>query len=340
MSANGSEAAADQSPYVAMAAALARGLGVLDAAADPAANPIPIEDDDEILGDAEDDGGVINEAILEDDGVAIHAVGDIEEESMDQAAPPAVPEAPTTVVAAAPAVRPKESVSGRAQWHAQAGPRADRGTSEGERRLYWRSASWLQRRLVVNRLTCVSFHGLPFFDTYPNLAATRILNPAGGDNVLLLRDMEDPAALLGDFGSSLSWHSPLFWSATAAVKDAIELMMSKYRGAVAWSWFDEMAMDPPSWPTMMGDSPWVPNQIIGEFRGRLKTWKESMKPGERDPTWTAGKGLFSSSGSSRYVGAGPEGASLSLMVSCRILGRSSQALCSWRVGAFGRVGGR
>ena len=57
----------------------------------------------------------------------------------------------------------------------------------------WRLTGWL-----------VSFNGLPFFNSYPNLAAAQILNPAGGDNVLLMRDIKNPSALLGDFGSQLT----------------------------------------------------------------------------------------------------------------------------------------
>ena len=291
--ASGGGGAATPAPYAAMAEALLRGLGSFEAAAAVVGNPLPGGDDD-VLGIGLDDGEEIDDAILEDEddggdggeggnGVEIHAVGEIDE-PMDAQASSSVPAASAPGVAAAPAVRPKEVVSGRAQWHAQAAPRADRGASEGERREYWRSASWIQRRLAVNRLACVSFHGLPFFSTYPNLAAARILNAAGGDNVLLLRDMEDPTAMLGDFGSQLSWVSPLFWSSSAAVKDAVTLM-SVYRGAIAWNWFDEAALDPPVWPTMMGVSPWTPNQIIGEFRGRLKLWRDGMKPGMRDPTY-------------------------------------------------------
>ena len=136
-------AAAVTTSFERMTEALTRGLGVLDAAAAGNLCPIPAAavdtaTDNVLLGDggdAEDDGGVIDDAILEDDSLEIHAVGNVEE-AMDELAAPPVPVASSTVAAASPAVRPKESVSGRAQWHAQAGPRADRGASEGERRKY------------------------------------------------------------------------------------------------------------------------------------------------------------------------------------------------------------
>ena len=296
--ASSSAAAAAASPYAIIQAALERGLGALDAAAathaaGPAAaatTALPANDGDELLrGGEEDDGGDIDDAILEETGgaeeaVVIHAEGEIDE-PMESGAPSLVPAGSAPVDAAARAVRPKESPAANLQWHAQAGPRADRGASEEERKNYWRSAGWHQRRMAVNRQCCVSFHWLPFFESMPNLAVARVLNAAGCENVVLLRDMTDPAALLGDFGSQLSGYSPLFWSSLPAVKDAVGLMMTKYRGVIAWSWFDDEAMNPPSWPTMMGNSPWVPSQVICEFRGRLKLWKESMAPGMRDPNY-------------------------------------------------------
>ena len=168
------DAAAAPEPYAAMAEALLRGLGSLDAAA-AADVVVPAGGDDDVLGVGLDDGEEIDDAILEeeDDGIELHAEGEVEE-PMDASAPPLVPVASAPGEATAPAVRPKEISSGRAQWHAQAAQRVDRGASEGERRAYWQSASWVQRRLAVNRLACVSFHGLPFFSTYPNLAAARI----------------------------------------------------------------------------------------------------------------------------------------------------------------------
>ena len=127
--------------YAAMADALAWGLGALDAAAAGGTAPavtaavIPVGGgDDDILGGVVDDGGEIDDAILEDDGRTVDEVvllANEEIEAMDDSTPAVVPAATLAppVGVPAPVVRPKETAAGRAQWHAQAGPRADRGAS-------------------------------------------------------------------------------------------------------------------------------------------------------------------------------------------------------------------
>ena len=93
---------------------------------------------------------------------------------------------------------------------------------------YWRSANPIQRRIAVNLMCCVSFHEMPFFDSFPNLAAARILYPSGDDKVILLRDAAYAAKMLEDFDSKLAWHSPLFWSAFSPIKRAVGEMMTIY----------------------------------------------------------------------------------------------------------------
>ena len=141
----GDGAGANLSPYAAMAEALLRGLGSLDAAAAPveataAVEAAPVGGVDDLLGEGDDDGAAIDDRILEDDnadGIEIHATGEVDE-PMDASAPSSVPASSAPDVATTPAVRPKElQTSGRAQWHAQAAQRAVQGASEGDKRNYW-----------------------------------------------------------------------------------------------------------------------------------------------------------------------------------------------------------
>ena len=142
--------------------------------------------------------------------------------------------------------------------------------AEADPRDEWRSLTLSQRRRVCGALACVSFHPVVGHPLYPRMAVVRILPTADVDRSLLVRDASSLELLRVDLRSAFHWQSLLFYSIDPSIKEAVHALMSEHDKATAWSWFDDDAWRNPSWPVMMGESPWRPNRIIELFRKNVR----------------------------------------------------------------------